>query len=60
MGIVGKEEAYDPLLNAIGDIDEGVRRCAEKSLEQIGHSEWQDIVKGDSADYQRLGSYNFV
>jgi len=56
LGIVGKEEAYDPLLNAIGDIDEGVRRCAEKSLEQIGHSEWQDIVKGDSGDYQRLGA----
>ncbi|MBN2878376.1 MAG: HEAT repeat domain-containing protein [Clostridia bacterium] len=56
LGIVAKEEAYDPLLNAIGDINADVRRCAEKSLEQIGHTEWQDIVKGDSDDYKRMGA----
>ena len=56
LGIVGKTEAYDPLLNALGDIDWDVRLCAAQSLSQLGHKEWLDIVKGDYSDYERLGA----
>jgi hypothetical protein len=56
LGTIEKKETLAPLLNALGDVDGGVRISAAQALKALGHGAWAEIITGDDSDYERLGA----
>jgi HEAT repeat protein len=57
LGRLGDKRAVDPLIRTLGDGFSGdVRKAAATALAAIGEPKWQEIVKGDIEDFERLGA----
>jgi hypothetical protein len=55
LGKLGDGRAAGPLIRALGDNDSDVRCVAAEALGKLGEPLWQNLVKGDTGDWQRLG-----
>jgi len=53
---VKRPTAIESLVRALGDPEPEVRLTAAKTLGELGETEWEKAVKGETADFERLGS----
>ena len=57
LGNLGDKRAIRPLISALGEDEYAFTRVAAASaLSKLGEKKWVNIVKGESEDYERLGS----
>jgi HEAT repeat protein len=52
------KRAVEPLILALGVSDKEVRIAASKALRKLGEDKWGEVIKGDLADFYRLGELN--
>jgi len=55
LGRLGDARAVEPLRKVLGDLTGEVRSAAASALARLGQPEWEGWVKGDNADFGRLG-----
>lgn len=57
LGHLGDKRAIRALIRALGEDEYGFARLAASSaLSKLGEKKWANIVKGESEDFERLGS----
>ena len=55
LGASKDREAVEPLVWALADGDNDVRRAAAKALAALGEPKWAQWIKGEGDDFRRLG-----
>jgi HEAT repeat protein len=56
LACLGDVRAIEALTRALANASSGIRKGAAEALRQIGEPKWTEIVRGEDADFERLGS----